>query len=45
MGTRENPARGPITSAAICDNDLEPDTEATENNIPGLVDAIVEYYK
>ena len=35
---------GPITSAAIRDNDLEPDIEAKENNIPGLVDAISDYY-
>lgn len=33
---------GPITSAAIRDNDLEPDIEADENNIPGLVRAIRE---
>ena len=33
---------GPITSAAIRDNELEPDIEAEENNIPGLVKAIQE---
>ena len=36
---------GPITSAAVRDNDLEPDIEATENNIPGLVDAILAHYQ
>ncbi len=35
---------GPITSAAIRDEGFSPDLEAAENNIPGLVDAILAYY-
>ena len=35
---------GPITSAAIKEEGLEPDVEAAENNIPGLVDAILGFY-
>ena len=36
---------GPITSTAIRDNDLTPDIEASENNIPGLVQAILDHYE
>jgi len=36
---------GPITSAAIREDGLEPDIEATENNIPGLVSAILGHFE
>ncbi|MGI9240946.1 MAG: uroporphyrinogen-III C-methyltransferase [Verrucomicrobiales bacterium] len=36
---------GPITSAAIREEDFVPDVEAVENNIPGLVDAILTYFQ
>ncbi|MBC8372788.1 MAG: uroporphyrinogen-III synthase, partial [Planctomycetes bacterium] len=33
---------GPITSATMRGLELEPDVEATEHTIPGLVEAILE---
>ena len=32
---------GPVTSATLCEHDLEPDVEATHHDIDGLIDALV----
>ena len=36
---------GPVTSAKLRDHGIEPDIQAAESNIKGLVAAIVEHYQ